>query len=86
VKISRLSAAIRTEWEAGKNYAQGEALGSGRDRGIGRGKRAGRDINVWIGVGEFPELAFSDDSCCGVQAPRMQSELLAVFFSLRIPV
>ena len=27
VKISRLSAAKRTELEAGKNYAQGKALG-----------------------------------------------------------
>ena len=52
----------------------------------GRRKRAGRDIDVWIGVGKLPELAFSDDSCCGVQAPGMQSELPAVFFSLRIPV
>ena len=78
--MARMGSQVELRTGAGVRKAEREG------RGQGGGKRAGCDVNVWIRVGKQPELAFGDDSCGGLQAPRMQSELLAVFLSLRIPI
>ncbi len=39
----------------------------------GKGKRAGCHVDFWVGVGEFPELAFGYDRRGSVQTPRVQS-------------